>query len=65
MMKTNMSNKSIQKDIPQFEGSNDDSHANRKAFVGWNILGTKEKRKHKKTEREMNLRKDTQGKKKI
>ena len=64
MMQTNMSNKSIQKDIPQFEGSNDDSHAKRKAFVGWNMLGMKEKRKHKKTEREMNLRKDTHGKKK-
>ena len=32
-----MSNKSFQKDIPQLEGSNDDSHAKRKAFVGWNI----------------------------
>jgi len=49
-----MSNKSIQKDIPQFEGSNDDNHAKRKAFVGWNILGMKEKRKQKKTGREKN-----------
>ena len=32
-----MSNKNFQKDIPQLEGSNDDSHAKRKAFVGWNI----------------------------
>jgi len=44
-----MSNKNFQKDIPQLEGSNDDSHAKQKAFVGWNILGMKEKRKHKET----------------
>ena len=54
----------FQKDILQLEDSIDDSHAKREAFVGWNILGVKEKRKHKKTEREMNLRKDTHGKKK-
>ena len=49
-----MSNKSFQKDIPQLEGSNDDSHAKRKDFVGQNILGMKEKRKHKETGREKN-----------
>jgi len=49
-----MSNKSFQKDIPQLEGSNDNSHAKRKAFVWWNILDMKEKRKHKKTGREKN-----------
>ena len=59
-----MSNKNFQKDIPQLEGSNDDSHAKQKAFVGWNILGMKEKRKQKKTGREKNGRRDTHGKKK-
>jgi len=44
-----MSNKSFQKDILQLEDSFDDSHAKREAFVGWNILGMKEKRKHKET----------------
>ena len=54
MMQTNMSNKNFQKDIPQLEGSNDDSQAKRKALVWWNILGMKEKRKHKETGREKN-----------
>jgi len=49
-----MSNKSFQKDVPQLEGSNDDSHAKRKVFVGWNILGMKKKSKHMETGREKN-----------
>jgi len=34
-----MSNKNSQKDIPQFEGSNDDSHAKRKSFGVVEYLG--------------------------